>query len=186
MRVKIRPKVAALTAGIFVVLGIAAVLVEERVVLPSFAELERANAGVAMRRIDYALDLALEHVAVMAMDWGNWADTYHFVKSHNPTYARTNITNAALRQLNVNVLLIIDKEGRVVASRTWDRATDRPRALDLGDLKALPADFPWRAQQLEAGPVQGLPPRNGGGRELSAPARPSRHGRPGAPRHGGP
>ncbi len=159
---KIRPKVAALTAGIFVVLGIAAVLVEKQVMLPSFAELEHANAGIAMRRIDYALDRALEHVAVMAMDWGNWADAYHFAQDHNATFVTANLTNAALRQLNINVLLIADSEGRVLVSRTWDRATDQPRALDLGDLSALPAGFPWSAARLGAGPVSGLLPSDRG------------------------
>jgi len=37
--------VAALTAGIFLVLGIAEILVEKQVVMPSFAELERGNAA---------------------------------------------------------------------------------------------------------------------------------------------
>jgi two-component system NtrC family sensor kinase len=160
--VKIRPKVAALTAGIFAVLGIAAVLVEKQVVLPSFAELERANAGIAMRRIDYALERALDHVAVMAMDWGNWAEAYHFVHDHNAAFVKTSLTTASLRQLNVNVLMIVDKDGRVVVSRTWDRATDAPRAVDLAGLRVLPVGFPWSAQRLGTGPVSGLLPSDRG------------------------
>ena len=158
----IRPKVAALTAGIFLVLGLAEILVEKQVVMPSFAELERTNAHVAMRRINFALDRALDQVAVSAADWGNWADTYRFVQDHSPEYIKANIRNAALRQLNVNLLLIVDTQGGVVLSSTLDPEADRPLALDLAGLKALPPDFPWRANLRDGHPAHGLLSTNRG------------------------
>ena len=151
-----------MTAGIFVVLGIAEILVENRVVMPSFAELERADARTAMRRIDYALDFALDHVAVMAMDWGNWADTYRFVQDHNADYVKANINNSALRQLNANLLLIVDPDGAVLLSHEVDLKSDRPVGLDLASAKSLPADFPWRASLLGTHPVRGLLQTNRG------------------------
>jgi sensor domain CHASE-containing protein/anti-sigma regulatory factor (Ser/Thr protein kinase) len=154
--VNIRPKVAALTAGIFLVLGIAEILVEKQVVMPSFAELERANARVAMRRINFALDLAIDRIAVSTTDWGNWVDTYRFAQDHNPDFIATDITNTALRQLKVNVLLVVDANGGVLASKSLDLTSDRPLGLDLAALKALPVDFPWRANLREARPGRGL------------------------------
>jgi sensor domain CHASE-containing protein/anti-sigma regulatory factor (Ser/Thr protein kinase) len=160
--VNIRAKVAALTAGIFLVLGIAEILVEKQVVMPSFAELERTNARVAMRRINFALDRALEQVAVSAADWANWADTYRFVQDRNPDYIKANIRNVALKQLNINVLLIVDPEGGVVLSSTADSKTDGPLELDLAARKTLPADFPWRANLRDARPARGLLATNRG------------------------
>ena len=152
----IRPKVAALTAGIFLVLGIAEILVEKQVVMPSFAELERANARVAMRRINFALDLVIDRIAVSTTDWGNWVDAYRFAQDHNPDFIKTDITNTALRQLRVNVLLVVDADGGVLASKSLDLTSDRPLGLDLAALKALPVDFPWRANLREARPARGL------------------------------
>jgi two-component system, NtrC family, sensor kinase len=160
--VNIRAKVAALTAGIFVVLGFAEILVESRVIMPSFAELERSNARIAMRRISYALDLALDHVAVMAMDWGNWGDTYRFVQDHNPDFIKANINNSALRQLNANVLLIVDRDGVVLLSHELDLKSEEPLGLDLARRKSLPADFPWRPSFLGTQAVHGLLPTNRG------------------------
>jgi sensor domain CHASE-containing protein len=154
--VNIRPKVAALTAGIFLVLGIAEILVEKQVVMPSFAELERANARVGMRRINFALDLVIDRIAVSTNDWGNWADTYRFAQDHNPDFITTGITNVALRQLNVNVMLIVDPDGGVVASKSLDLKSDRQLGLDLADRKALPIDFPWRANLHDGRPARGL------------------------------
>ncbi len=158
----IRAKVAVLTAGVFIVLGLAGILVENRVVMPSFAELERSNARIAMRRINYALDFALDHVAVMAMDWGNWADTYRFVQDRNLDYVKANINNSALRQLNANVLLIVDPDGAVLLSYDVDLRSDQPLGLDLARAKSLPADFPWRASLLGTHAVRGLLQTNRG------------------------
>jgi sensor domain CHASE-containing protein len=160
--VNIRAKVAALTAAIFLVLGIAEILVEKQVVMPSFAELERANARVAMRRINFALDLVIDRIAVSANDWGNWVDTYRFVQDRNPEFIKTDITNVALRQLNVNVMLILDLDGSVLASKSLELKSDRPLGLDLAARKALPIDFPWRANLRAGRPARGLLATNRG------------------------
>jgi len=160
--VNIRAKVATLTAAIFLVLGIAEILVEKQVVMPSFAELERANARVAMRRINFALDLVIDRIAVSATDWGNWVDTYRFMQDRNPEFIKTDITNVALRQLNINVILILDLDGRVLASKSLELKSDRPLGLDLAAREALPTDFPWRANLRAARPARGLLATNRG------------------------
>src|SRR5450432_1816632 len=103
----IRPKVTALVALLFVILGVAEILVFNRVLLPSFADLERADAHIAMRRIHFALDLTLDRLALSATDWGNWADTYRFVEDQNRDYVSDNITKVALKELNVNAMLVV-------------------------------------------------------------------------------
>lgn len=153
---KIRSKVTALLSAIFVILGVAAILVASYVVMPSFAQLERQDARTAMRRIDYALGMAIDRIAVSATDWGNWEDTYEFVDDHNPAYVTANLTRIGLRQLGVNVLLIVDRNGDVVQSRDLDLESEQPLGLDLTSIKALPADFPWRTQLREGRPARGL------------------------------
>jgi len=74
--VNIRPKVILSIAAVFALLGAAQFVVERQIILPSFAELERADARTAMRRIQSAFDLTLDRIALSAMDWGNWADVY--------------------------------------------------------------------------------------------------------------
>jgi len=146
----IRPKVIALIASMLVVLGIVQIVVEQHILMPSFAELERDDARTAMRRIDYALDLTLERLALSAGDWGNWEDTYRFVADHNRDYVRANVTTVGLKQLQVNAMLVIDLDGNFVTSNTLDLASEQPVDIDFAGRKSLPADFPWRAN-LRAG-----------------------------------
>ncbi len=153
---KIRSKVTTLLSGIFVILGVAAIGVASYVVMPSFAQLERQDARTAMRRIDYALGMAIDRIAVSATDWGNWEDTYEFVDDHNPAYVTANLTRIGLRQLGVNVFLIVDRNGNVVQSRDLDLESEQPLGLDLTSLKSLPADFPWRTQLRQGRLARGL------------------------------
>jgi two-component system, NtrC family, sensor kinase len=160
--VNIRSKVIALIVGILLILGFAEVLIEQHVLMPSFAELERNDARTAMRRIDYALDQTISQVAVSAGDWGNWADTYRFVQDHNPEYIKANLDDIALRQLNVNTVIIVDEAGNFVETRDLNLTTGKSLGLDLASLAALPADFPWRAHLRDGKPAKGLLKTNRG------------------------
>lgn len=164
----IRSQVTLLIAGIFVILGLAAIMVGKLVLMPSFAQLERSEASTAMRRIDSVLDQTLSQVAVDSRDWGNWADTYRFVQGRDPDFAKTNITGAALRQVEVNALLIVDKEGNVLLSKDIDLTTGGPLGIDMIAQAALPADFPWRANFLYGRPARGLLRTNQGVLMLAA------------------
>src|ERR1700683_2677962 len=119
----IRPKVIALVASVLVALGVVQIFVEHRILMPSFAELEHDDARTAMRRIDYAVDLTLDRLALSAADWGNWDDTYRFVSDHNPDYVRANVTTVGLKQLQVNAMLVIDQAGDIVMSSALDLNT---------------------------------------------------------------
>jgi two-component system, NtrC family, sensor kinase len=155
--VNIRSKVAALLAAIFAILGVAALLVAQYVIMPSFAELERADAVTAMRRVNYALDVAVDRLAVSAVDWGNWSDTYQFLLDHNRAYVEANLTPIGLRQLGVNVFLIVDMNGNIVEAKELDLESEQhPLQLDLAARRSLPADFPWRANLAAGRPAKGL------------------------------
>lgn len=158
----IRPKVIALVASMMAVLGIVQILVEQHILMPSFAELERDDARTAMRRIDYALDLTLDRLALSAGDWGNWEDTYRFVADHNRDYVRANVTTVGLKQLQVNVMLVIDLDGNFVMSNTLDLASEQPLDIDFAAARALPADFPWRANLRAGQPARGFLQTNQG------------------------
>lgn len=158
----IRPKVIALVACMLAVLGAVQILVEHRILMPSFAELEREDARTAMRRINNALDLTLDRLALSAADWGNWEDTYRFVADHNREYVRANLTTVGLKQLQVNALLVVDGDGNFVMSSALDLNSEQPLDIDFAARKALPADFPWRTNLSEARQAKGFLQTNRG------------------------
>ena len=152
----IRRKMILLLALLFCVLGAVEILIQKTVLMPSFAELEREDAEISMKRIDYALDMTLEGMSLSATDWGNWADAFQFVQDHNPEFEAANNTPVAMKQLKVNLLLIVDLNARVVLSSAYDPVSGAPMRIDLADRAALPEDFPWRKNLAEGKPARGL------------------------------
>lgn len=158
----IRTKMISLLALLFTVLIVLEISIQKQVLMPSFAELERDDAQTSMKRIDYALDTALENLELSAADWGNWADVYQFVQSRDAAFVATNITPVAMKQLKVNAILIVDRNGGYVSSSARRFDTGEPLNLDLTSRKALPENFPWRKNLGDGKPARGLLRTSGG------------------------
>ena len=111
----------SLLALLFAVLIVIEVGIQQRIVMPGFAELERDDARTSMRRVDYALKMTLDSLALTAADWGNWADVYQFVQSPNAEFVAANVTPVAMKQLQINGLMIIDRDGHLILATARDR-----------------------------------------------------------------
>jgi len=157
----IRTKMVSLLALLFVGLIGLDVAVQNRILLPSFAELERDDAKTSMKRIGYALDQALDGLQLSATDWGDWQDVYGYVQTANADFVSTNITPNAIKQLQVNALLIIDLQGKVVAARSQELSGAK-LDFDLTQWKVLPENFPWRRNLATGASARGLIQTNRG------------------------
>ena len=158
----IRTKMISLLALLFAVLIALEIAVQQQVLMPSFAQLEREDADTSMKRIGFALGMALDSLELSAADWGNWADVYQFVQSRDPAFLTANITPVAMKQLKVNAILIVDRNGGYVSSSARSFDTGEPLNLDLTSRKALPEDFPWRKNLVDGKPAKGLLRTSGG------------------------
>lgn len=141
---------------LFAVLIALEIAIQQQVLIPSFAELERDDASTSMKRIDSALTMTLAGLESAATDWGNWADVYHFVQQPTPAFASANITPVALKQLQINLLMIVDLNGAVMLSDARDLDTGELLNLDLLSAKSLPRDFPWRGNFSSGEAARGL------------------------------
>jgi signal transduction histidine kinase/DNA-binding response OmpR family regulator len=179
---KIRSKVIALVASLFVILGVVQLYVDRHVLQPSFAELEHDDARTAIRRVNYALDLRLKSLGVSAAGWGNWSETYRFVQDHNAAFLTTNMSNTTLKQLDVSVMLIIDMDGNFAFKEGFDLTTNRPLRMDLLARDGLPEDFPWRTNIAAGKRARGLLKTDVGVMMIAA--SPILDGNEGGPTHG--
>jgi two-component system, NtrC family, sensor kinase len=152
----LRIKVIGSLALLFAALSVAAFLIQLRVVEPSFARLEQANARTAMRRVDYAIDRDLETLQNDATDWANWEDAYRFVLGRNPKFVATNFTHTAIAQIQIDSILIVDLKGRILAWTGDVIPTKLSLQGSLEDGASLPASFPWRRDLGTTRAVHGL------------------------------
>jgi sensor domain CHASE-containing protein len=153
---KIRSKVIVVVAALFALLITIEILIEERVFLPSFTALERTLAQTSLVRIGFALERAEEGLQLNDQEWSNWAELYQYMQDFNPAFIATYTTEAATAPLKVNLLLLVDREGKYVFSAARDLSKGEPIDLDFASLGRLPDDFPWRANLASGTPAHGL------------------------------
>jgi sensor domain CHASE-containing protein len=159
---KIRAKVVALLAAVFVALTFVEWVVGQAFLLPRFEEIELEAARTAMKRIDYGVRQSLNEIRVSATDWGNWKDSYEFMRDRNPQFEQDNLSDAAMKQLRLTALAFVDLDGNLVLSRSFDPDSGAMLPLDLFPQPMLPDNFAWR-KNLETGlPDQGLIPTEQG------------------------
>jgi two-component system NtrC family sensor kinase len=159
---KIRAQIISLLALLFAVLIVLEIAIQEHVLMPSFAELERDDAKTSMTRIDYALNVTLDNLQLRAADWGDWGELYRFVQAPSAEFIDTYITAAALKQLQVNTVMIVDLKGNFLAGGARDLDSGAPLNLDFAAMRTLPESFPWRRDLAIRTGAKGLVKTNQG------------------------
>jgi two-component system, NtrC family, sensor kinase len=152
----IRPKVVALVAGLFSTLILTEIVIQERIVMPSFSELERADARTSMTRVDYALARTLEGLESTTSDWSDWGELYQYMQHGDRAFLDTYTTPVAMAPLKVNMLLLVNTDGGVIFSAARDLDSNAPLSIDVAQQHSLPKDFPWRRVLTGGRSVRGL------------------------------
>jgi len=145
---RIRLKVVLALAALIAVLIAVEIVIQELVILPSFAELERSDAQTSMRRIGYAVDRSLEGLALTAADWSDWGELFQFMQNRNQSFVNTYTTPVAMTPLKVNMLLVVDLSGEIIISYARDLESGAPLDLDLAERSTLPDLFSQRNSGL--------------------------------------
>ena len=105
--VKIQPKVFALLLALFALFAVFAVaqyFVEESILPPSFRNFEQQAARQDMARVAGILDREIDSLGVTVRDWGNWVETWNYMRDRKARYVEANLGEAAMASLQVGSL----------------------------------------------------------------------------------
>ena len=157
---RVRAKVTLLLALLFAALIGAQWAIQQRLVLPRFEELERAGARTDMQRFEFAVERELQSLSAAASDWGNWADTWAYMKRPNAQFAQANLNDTALRTIKVDYIALIASDGHFVWTGALDPLSGERLEIRLNGDGHL--ESAW-ARALERGvPASGLVDTNAG------------------------
>jgi PAS domain S-box-containing protein len=108
-----------------VVIGLVAVIyaASGSIILNGYATLETQDACRDVARAQEALAHELVNLDSRAADWANWDDTYGFIEDANSAYVAANLTDKALSDLHINLMVFVNMAGQVVASKGTDLLT---------------------------------------------------------------
>ena len=100
--------------GLIFCLVVSGLLFASRGVLHSrFLSLEEKTARENLRRGHKALDVFLEDLKALSLDWAWWDDTYQFAQSPSSTYIESNLNLDTFQAQKLNLLLIYNVRGEM-------------------------------------------------------------------------
>jgi diguanylate cyclase (GGDEF)-like protein len=103
--------------GLFSLLNVA---IQQKVIYPSFVELEMSEAETNISRVSGAIKNELNHLDLFCKDWALWTDTYDFIKELDQEYIDENLM---LNTFEDNSLFHISyhlNDGTVIFTKSYD------------------------------------------------------------------
>ncbi len=118
MKVKKKTILILILTNLILIIGI--YLISYNFIMNEFYKIEEEKAG---DNIERALNLLARDIAGLSQsnkDWGQWDDTYNFMIDKNSEYIPLNYNLDSLSILNVNDVLIVDNNKKVIFSKEYE------------------------------------------------------------------
>jgi PAS domain S-box-containing protein len=132
-------------------------LVQRLVILPSFNALEQEGARKDMLRCVNALRREVQEIDGIVRDWANWDDTYRFIQDRNEDYIKAFLTLSSYKDIRMNLIYLLDTEGRVVWGEIWN--LEREVSIAMPDFPSR--SLPRTHALLQSEPGEASLPREG-------------------------
>ncbi|MDJ0706238.1 MAG: CHASE4 domain-containing protein [Leptolyngbyaceae cyanobacterium MO_188.B28] len=107
------------TSSLLGVIGVL-YLASAKIILSSFAEAERQVIQRDIERVQEALLNDLATLDTEAEDYAEWDDTYAFMANRNAEYVCSNLNDATLDSLQLNLVALFDSAGQIIFSKGFD------------------------------------------------------------------
>ena len=143
----IRLKLLAAVLITFTILFVALAGVSYAVIGRSFDDLEQQTVIDNLERVANTLADNSKTLAATVVDWAHWSDTYAYAQGDYDAFVEDNFyeDNSTMINLGVNMVVITDREGHIIWTKTVDLNTSESLPLPSGfetaygeTLRALP------------------------------------------------
>ena len=98
-------------------------LITTHIVNNSFSRIEENEATKSLDRAKNLFSLEIERLDMLASDWGEWDDTYYFVKGNYPNYPEVNLGAESLANLQINMMLFFNSSNQLFYGEAVDLNT---------------------------------------------------------------
>lgn len=136
--------------------GTTALIVQRSVVQPGFELAERNEAMDDLSRCVHAIRRDTEHLAVSAADYSAWDATVRFVEDEDPNYVRENFLPETFRNLQVNMILVVRSDGRLLWGEVRDSTGEEQIPFERTRAELCRPDHPLVAHASADASVTGL------------------------------
>ncbi len=107
------------------------------VILSSFNNIEENQAIKNGGRLAEIIKKELSRIETLTNDWALWDETYSFAGNSNPTYIETNFQDSMVSNLNVNAIILMDSDGKIIYSTAIDPEMKTKVPLPVNIIEAI-------------------------------------------------
>lgn len=79
-------------------------------------KVEKALMKENLNRVSYAISAEINSLSNYCRDWAWWDDSYEFLATRNELFIESNLTDDVLVNLDLDILIYIDNEGKIFKS----------------------------------------------------------------------
>lgn len=90
------------------------------IIVQGFAEQEYEDTRQNVERVLSALADETTTLSTLVFDWAVWDDTYAFIEDGNIAYVESNLVDATVINLRLNLTLFVNSSGRTVYAKAFD------------------------------------------------------------------
>ncbi len=156
----LQKKVSASLLAVMVAFGLLSYLILNAVISPAFDNLENNAAQTDLIRAQRAIQADLEQLKSSTGDWAPWDDAYAYARGENPAFISINADIPTLINLDLNLLLFYDVEGKPL----WGQLVQYGEGVDLDRLGVFQESSPQMARLISHSHIDsvisGLVPTN--------------------------
>lgn len=149
-------KVTAIVLALWVLFIALSVVIQQRLVLPSYHSLEQERADQNLERVVQAIERESEHLATTASDWGVWTPLWEWLDRRDQAFEEDNLRLNNLVNLDVDLLYVYDATGAVAWGMAVDPSSEARRPMPDLDGVVLPAGHPFRSTGDTRQSAQGI------------------------------
>ncbi len=117
-------------------------LLAQYILLRGFDGLQEDAVQQNVQRVQNAIANEIDSLDQTIVDWAYWDDTYQFVQDKNQNYLDSNLSDEAVINLDLNLIVFTDMNNRLIFGKWFDSNADQ--------LLALPADLSPENIQLQS------------------------------------
>jgi sensor domain CHASE-containing protein len=95
-------------------------LISQTFLLQSYERIENEQVVRNLERVDLSLQSQSETLNITLRDWGQWDDTYEFINGRYDEYVDSNLDDASILNLQINLMAFVNASGTVAFSKLID------------------------------------------------------------------
>jgi sensor domain CHASE-containing protein len=132
----LQEKVSLTLFTVMAALALLSYVTLQKVVAPTFDQLELQEARTNLVRAERAIQNDLDNLNAIAGDWGLWDDAYDYVRGEYPAFEDSNLDRPTLTNLGLSLLAVYDSD----ADLLWGQVDYEGNEVPIDRLGVLTSD----------------------------------------------